>query len=174
MIFMEARFRHWKRLLRLFISQFWLFFTELWDINSQLRVIKSELQDINSQYWLFFTVLWDINLNLQVIKSEIWFIVTIANTSHCIKNKKGKCDLFFFHNYDFFFLIAWYKLAILTFFSHNSDLFSQNCEFISHNYDFLIATLCLAIKNLYNAIMRKKVRIVKQKVAITFFIQWRK
>ncbi len=61
--------------------------------------------------------------------------------------------------------------------TRNSDFFEkkgQNCEFISHNYDFLIATLCLAIKSLYNAIMRKKVRIVKQKVAITFFIQWRK
>ncbi len=52
------------RKLRLFISQFWLFFTELWDINSQLRVrpIKSELRfikspDKNSQFWHFLAIL---------------------------------------------------------------------------------------------------------------------
>ncbi len=125
-----------------------IFFTELWDINSQLRVIKSELQDINSQYWLFFTELWDINSNLRVIKSEIWFIVTIANKSHCIKNKKGKCDLFFSQlwlffpncviqtrNSDFFSSQFWPFFSEL--WVYISQLWLFNCNFMSCNWEFI-------------------------------------
>ncbi len=43
---MEAHFRHKKKkkksLLQHFIAQFWLFFSEPQDINTQLRVIKSK------------------------------------------------------------------------------------------------------------------------------------
>ncbi len=80
---MEARFRHWikknKRLLRLFISQFWLFFTELWDINSQLWVIKSELRDIKSELRdmfselrVYISQLWLFNSQLRVYITQFW------------------------------------------------------------------------------------------------------
>ncbi len=64
---MEAHFRHKKKKV---IANFYLtiltFFTELWDINSHLRCIKSALWDINSQFWLFLLELCDINLQLRV------------------------------------------------------------------------------------------------------------
>ncbi len=47
------------------------FFSELWDINAQLRVIKSELCDINSQLRVIKSELCDINSQLRVIKSEL-------------------------------------------------------------------------------------------------------
>ncbi len=116
---MEARLRHWiikkKRLLWLFISQFWLFFTELWDINSQLRVIKSELHDINSQLRVkvqFFFGGADMFSELQVYISQLWLFNSRLRVyiTQFWEKKNQNCEIKSC-NYLFLFFIQWQNRA---------------------------------------------------------------
>ncbi len=128
---MEARFHHSiknkKRLL-------WLFISQLWDINSQLRVIKSELCDINSQLR---------------VKVQFWggkkyvlrYVLRITSLYHAIMRKKSQNYEFVSRNYEKKVKIASLYHAIM---KKKSKLRvcitqlwkkSQNCEFVSRNYE---------------------------------------
>ncbi len=129
----EARFRHWiknkKRLLRLFISQFWLYFSELCDINSRLWVIKSELQDLKSE--------------LRDINSEF----RIASLYHAIMIKKSQNSEIKSRNNFFSFFIQWQKQASIvrwhtfTFtFMHLADAFIQSdLQYVRSGYTFVLS-----------------------------------
>ncbi len=104
--YLEARFSHWIknkiRLLWRLISQLWLFYTELWDINSQLRK-KKELRVYISQFCLYFSELW-------VYITQFW-----KKSQNCkfvsrnYEKKSQNCEIK--SQLPFLYFIQWWKRA---------------------------------------------------------------
>ncbi len=71
--------KKYKKVIATFYLTFQTFFTELWDVNSQLRIIKSKLWDINSQFWKHISrppPKLDFNLQLRVYKTQFWVYIS--------------------------------------------------------------------------------------------------
>ncbi len=128
------------------------------DINPQLRVIKSEFQDITQvRIAGYKRAILTFSLNCVYIM-QFWE-----------KNKNWE-------------LISWVYISQFWLFSQNGEL-NQNCKILTRfsHLCLTIVTKKFSIANLYHAILRKKSELqdVKkselwEKVAITFFLLWRK
>jgi len=130
-----------KGKLRFLISQLWVciffFSSEFWDINLQLRVIKSEFRDINSQFLEIVTM---------QEKSELRDITANARKKHIAVIFSQNCEIYL-------------QLQVIKSNSeekksaHDSDIFSQselqdkshNCEKMSELrvYIFLLTVMML-------------------------------
>ncbi len=101
---MEARFRYWiktKKVIATFNLTIQTFFTELWDINSQLR----EFCDFFVRKKVRIASLYLTKLNFEKKKKTDMFSELQEYISQFLT--------FFPHNSDFFFRIVRYKVAIL-------------------------------------------------------------